>query len=164
MNILEELQHDLKAEYETTKKFLERYPEEKSNWKPHEKSMDIKTLTTHIVETFSWPKFIVETDYLDFGETPYKQDNVDSKKEMLEKLDQDFQKGLTTLKSMKTDDLDGRWQLRYDGNVIDDWSKYQAIMHAFKQITHHRGQLSVYYRLNEIPVPGSYGPSADEME
>lgn len=106
---------------------------------------------------------MMKTDYLDFAETPYSQPEIKTRKELQEKLDEDYAKGAATLMNLKPEDFDGRWQLRNGDFVIADWSKYEALMQAFKQITHHRAQLGIYYRLNDIFVPGSYGPSADEM-
>lgn len=164
MNLIEALQKDLKAEYEITKKFLAYYPEDKNDWKPHPKSMSFLVLTIHIVEIFAWPDFMMNTDFLDFAETPYTQPTIGTRKELQHKLEADYAKGAEALKNVKLEDLDDRWQMKNADMVLADWSKYEALAQAFKQITHHRAQLGVYYRLNDIFVPGSYGPSADEME
>ena len=162
MNIIEELQKELKSEYEITKKFLANYPEDKNDWKPHQKSMSIKRLATHITEIFAWPTFIINTEYLDFAENPYEQPNLTTRAELQQKLEEEYKKGAETLKNLKPDQLDGSWDIRQNDTVFMKWSKYGAIRHALDQITHHRAQLGVYYRLNDIFVPGSYGPSADE--
>jgi len=161
MDILKELQVELSEEYETTKKFLEVYPEDLYNWKPHAKSMTFKQLTVHIVEIFAWPSIIMDTDYLDFAATPYKQPEITKRRELQEKLDNDFAAGYKTLKKISLEDLDGSWDIRQGDMVFMKWSKYGAIRHSLNQITHHRAQLGVYYRLNDIPLPASYGPSAD---
>ena len=162
MNIIDELQKELKSEYETTKKFLGHYPEDKNDWKPHTKSMALKPLATHIVEIFAWPEFIMNTEYLDFAENPYKQPDISTRAELRHKLEEDYKKGAEALKNLRPKQLDGSWDIRQGGQVFMQWSKYGAIRHALNQITHHRAQLGVYYRLNDIFVPGSYGPSADE--
>lgn len=163
MNIIEELRKELKAEYDITKKFIDRYPEELNDWKPHKKSMGMKTLAVHVVEIFGWPQMIMNTDYLDFAATPYSQPPVKSQAELREKLDTDFKKGEATLNALTLPELDGKWDIRQGDTVFQQWSKYGALRHAFDQIIHHRAQLGVYYRLNDVPVPGSYGPSADEQ-
>ncbi len=163
MNLLEELQKDLKAEYEITQKFIEQYPENKNDWKPHPKSMSMKVLTIHVVEIFAWPDFMLNTDFLDFAESPYTQPKINTRQELQEKLDKDYAKGAEALKNLKSEDLEGRWKMKNGDYIIADWSKYESLVQAFKQITHHRAQLGVYYRLNNIFVPGSYGPSADEQ-
>lgn len=162
MNIIEELQKELKSEYEITKKFVDRYPEDKNNWKPHEKSMAMKMLVIHIVEIFAWPEIIMDTEFLDFGKTPYKQPDLRTRVEIQQKLEADYKRGAATLKSLVPEKLDGTWDIRQGDMVFQAWSKYGALRHAFQQITHHRAQLGVYYRLNDIPLPASYGPSADE--
>lgn len=164
MNLIEELQQDLTTEFEITQKFFALYPEDKNDWKPHPKSMSMKVLSTHIAEIFGWPKFIMETEGLDFAETPYSQPDIRTKAEMTDKLKTEYETGAEVLKKLKFEDFDGRWNIRSGEMIFADWSKYQALMQMFKQITHHRAQLGVYYRLNDIFVPGSYGPSADEME
>lgn len=163
MNIIEELQNELKSEYETTKKFLARYPEDKYDWKPHPKSMNLKTLGVHIVEIFAWPEVIMNTEYLDFADSPYTQPDIKTKAALQEKLEEDYKKGAGTLKNLTDDKLGGTWDIRQGDAVFMKWSKYGAIRHSLNQITHHRAQLGVYYRLNDIFVPGSYGPSADEQ-
>ncbi|MCG2461860.1 damage-inducible protein DinB [Flavobacteriaceae bacterium F89] len=163
MDIIEELQKELKSEYEITKKFLEHYPEDKNDWKPHDKSMSMKTLAVHVVEIFAWPDFIMKTEYLDFEKTPYKQPDLSTRAELQKKLEEDYKKGAETLKNLTPEQFDGTWDIRQGDMVFQKWSKYGAIRHSFKQITHHRAQLGVYYRLNDIFVPGSYGPSADEQ-
>jgi len=164
MNLLQELQKDLTTEYEITKKFIERYPEEKNDWKPHPKSMPMIHLAIHVVEIFGWPDFMLKTEYLDFAENPYSPAPISDKAELMGHLEKSYQAGAEALRNMSDSDFDKRWQLRHGGNVLSDWTIYEAIMQSFKQITHHRAQLGVYYRLNDIFVPGSYGPSADELE
>lgn len=162
MDIIEELQKELKSEYEITKKFVNRYPDDKNDWKPHEKSMAMKTLVTHLVDIFAWPDTIVNTEFLDFGKTPYIPIELWTRAEIQQKLEEDYERGANTLKSLTPEKLDGKWDIRQGDVIFQEWSKYGALRHAFEQITHHRAQLGVYYRLNDIPVPASYGPSADE--
>ena len=92
MNIIEELQKELKSEYEITKKFVDRYPDDKNNWKPHEKSMAMKMLVIHIVEIFAWPEIIMDTEFLDFGKTPYKQPDLRTRVEIQQKLEADYKR------------------------------------------------------------------------
>lgn len=162
MDIIEELQKELRSEYEITKKFVDRYPDDKNNWKPHEKSMGMKVLVTHVVEIFAWPEIMMNTEFLDFEKTPYTQPALRTRAEIQQKLEADYKRGAATLKDLTPEKLDGTWDIRQGVVVLQKWSKYGALRHAFQQITHHRAQLGVYYRLNDIPLPGSYGPSADE--
>jgi uncharacterized damage-inducible protein DinB len=162
MNIIKELQEELKSEYEITKKFLEHYPEDKNDWKPHNKSMPMNRLAVHLVEIFAWPQTIMDTDFLDFGATPYSPPQIKTKAGLQKKLEEDYKRGEETLRKLTPEKLDGSWDIRQGSMVFQSWSKYGAIRHSLNQITHHRAQLGVYYRLNAIFVPKSYGPSADE--
>ena len=157
LNLRKEFNH----EYETTKKFLEVYPEELNEYRPHEKSMKMMALAAHIAEIFGWPDYMMTTEKLDFAAGDYQPTFLHTKAQLQEKFEEDYQKSVATLENMKEEDLEGRWSMNMGEHVIADFNKYEAIRHAFNQITHHRAQLGVYYRLNNIPVPGSYGPSAD---
>lgn len=162
MDILKELVSEMQSEYGITKKFMNRYPADNPTYRPHPKSMPIKMLAGHVAEIFAWPMFIMTTDYLDFVETPYKSPEFATQKELEQLLESSYAKGLETLKGLSMEALDGTWDIRQGGMVLQQWSKYGAIRHSFQQITHHRAQLGVYYRLLDISVPASYGPSADE--
>lgn len=161
METLENLKKELNDEYAITKKFVERFPEGKNDYAPHEKSMKMMPLATHIVEIFAWPEIIFKTEVLDFAAGDYTPTILDKKAELIQKLDEDFERGKTALENASEEDLDKRWSMKNGEQVLMDFSKYGAIRHALNQITHHRAQLGVYYRLNNIDLPGSYGPSAD---
>jgi uncharacterized damage-inducible protein DinB len=156
------LRKELEKEYETTKKFFEVYPEDKNEYRPHEKSMKMMSLATHIAEIFGWPDYMMTTEKLDFAAGDYQPTFLHTKAELQEKLEEDYKKSIVMFENMQEADLEGRWTMNMGEHVIADFNKYEAIRHAFNQITHHRAQLGVYYRLNDIPVPGSYGPSADQ--
>ena len=161
MNTLENLKKELDQEYETTRSFIANFPSDKNNFKPHEKSMQIMPLATHLVEIFAWPEMIFNTEKLDFAAGDYKPTFLDTKKELVEKMESDFERGKNALDKATEEDLDKRWKMTNGDTVLMDFNKYEATRHALNQITHHRAQLGVYYRLNDIPLPGSYGPSAD---
>ncbi|WP_053992853.1 DinB family protein [Mangrovimonas sp. TPBH4] len=162
MDTLKNLQDELSEEYQITKKFFKLYPNNKNDYAPHEKSMKMGHLSTHIAEIFGWPEVVLNTDELDFmkAEAPKIMENA---QELEQCLDEKFEKNMTALKSANDSDLTGLWALKMNGQTVAEWSKYGAIRHSLNQITHHRAQLGVYYRLLGIPVPGSYGPSADEQ-
>jgi uncharacterized damage-inducible protein DinB len=162
MNTTEQLQKEFDHEFETTKKFISAFPEGKNEYTPHEKSMKMMQLATHIVEIFAWPKLILSTEVLDFAKGDYQPTHLSTKAELIEKLSQDFETGKQALAHIDDGALQGRWAMKMGEQVLQDWSKYEALRHSLNQITHHRAQLGVYYRLNNIPLPGAYGPSADE--
>ncbi|HTN46411.1 MAG TPA: DinB family protein [Flavipsychrobacter sp.] len=164
MNTIKQLQDELAHEYHTTKKFFERFPEDQNNYAPHEKSMKMMPLATHISEIFGWPPFILSTDTLDFGKGDYKPTVLTNATELQDKLEADYKAGVEALNNIEEKDLEPTWSLSNNGQVLAEWTKYGAIRHGLSQIIHHRAQLGVYYRLLDIPLPGSYGPSADEQK
>lgn len=162
MDTLKNLQDELSEEYHITKKFFRLYPDNKNDYAPHEKSMKMGHLSTHISEIFGWPEVILTTSELDFmkAEPPKALENAN---DLEQALDMKFEKNKASLEGASETDLSSPWALKMNGQTVAEWSKYGAIRHALNQITHHRAQLGVYYRLLGIPVPGSYGPSADEQ-
>jgi uncharacterized damage-inducible protein DinB len=162
MESVPNLVQELKEEYLITKKFLEVFPEGKNDYSPHEKSMKMMQLASHIAEVFGWADFILKTEKLDFAAGDYVPSNHENKEELQNKFEEDYQKSLQTLENTKEEEMTGGWKMTMGDHIIADYTKYSAIRHALNQITHHRAQLGVYYRLNNIPLPGSYGPSADE--
>lgn len=161
METLPNLKNELRQEYETTKKFLSLYPEGNNDYAPHDKSMKMMPLATHLAEIFGWPHFMMTTENLDFASGDYKPTVLTDKPGLEHMFEAEYEKSINTLNSMDEEDLEGSWSMSMGEEVIARFSKYEAIRHALNQITHHRAQLGVYYRLLEIPLPGSYGPSAD---
>lgn len=165
MNLKEIIVKELKEEAEITKKFLERYPSGKNDYKPHEKSMGLMQLTNHVVEIIGWPHIILNTDALDFAAGDYQPGELSSKKEFTERLEDELHKSILAIESTNEETfLQKHWAIKMGDKILAEWTKYGAIRHALNQETHHRAQLGVYYRLLDIPVPGSYGPSADEKD
>lgn len=156
------LKKELEEEYQTTKRFVDSFPDDLNDYAPHEKSMKLMPLATHIVEVFAWPKTILETSFMDFAAGDYKPSILHTKAELQQKLDDDYQTGKAALENISENDLEPSWSMRMGDQVLKEWSKYGAIRHGLNQITHHRAQLGVYYRLNNIALPRSYGPSADD--
>ena len=163
MKTVEILQNEFQHEYQITKEFIAKFPNDKTDYKPHEKSMDIKTLSNHIVEVFAWPELVLKTDKLDFEAGDYKPSHYETATDLLKELDKDYAIGKSALENASEDDLSKRWKMCAGETTLVDFSKYEAIRHALNQITHHRAQLGVYYRLNDIELPSSYGPSADSQ-
>lgn len=163
MDTLSQLKSELEGEFQTTKKFIDLYPEGKNDYAPHEKSMKLMPLATHLVEVFEWPNTILNTSELDFAAGDYKPTILSTREDLVKKLDDSYQAGKAALEKATEDELNPSWTIKNDGHALASWTKYGAIRHALNQITHHRAQLGVYYRLNNIPLPGSYGPSADQQ-
>lgn len=162
MSLTSALLAELKQEAATTRKVLERVPESKFDWKPHEKSMSMQRLATHVAEMFSWIKTTVETPELDFagGYEPFVPN---TNQELLDYFDKHIAEATEALESFSDESMMDNWTLKNGEQVYFTLPKAAVLRtFCFNHIVHHRGQLSVYLRLNDIPVPSIYGPSADE--
>ncbi|MCE3229291.1 MAG: damage-inducible protein DinB [Bacteroidetes bacterium] len=163
MTIIELLKREYEAEALTTRKMLSVVPNDKWDWKPHEKSMTLRSLTGHIAELPSWITMTFTTDELDFATSPYQQPKLDSNKDLMDLFEKHLVDGRKELKEENTKLLDKPWTLR-NGEIIYNTSpKIDVIRMSLSQIIHHRAQLGVFLRLLNIPIPGSYGPSADDQ-
>jgi uncharacterized damage-inducible protein DinB len=161
--LTETLLKELDNEAATTRKFLAILPEDKYDWKPHQKSMGLCQLATHVAELQSWVTLALTTDGLDFAKEPYTPVPVTNNQELLAYFERAFAEGRAHLAKAKDEDLLPDWTLRSGEQIFMVQSKGDTIRHAISQTIHHRAQLGVYLRLLNIPIPGSYGPSADEM-
>jgi len=148
-------------EGETTRKMLSRIPEGKWDYKPHEKSMDMKRLATHIADLPGWIHMTLTTDELDFAKG-YEQPEISSTSDLMAYFEKRYADGLSTLTPDKEALLEKTWTLRNGDVVYSAEPKIDVLRMSFSQQIHHRAQLGVYLRLLDIPIPGSYGPSADE--
>lgn len=164
MDTLPQLKSELKQEYDTTKKFFDAFPEGKNDFTPHEKSAKLMDLAGHIAEIFGWPGFMLKTEKLDFDADNYSPPAIETRDELLKKLDENYDESVKTLDAITEDDLNGRWKMTMGEHLIADYNKYEAIRHALSQVIHHRAQLGTYYRLMNITLPGTYGPSADSQD
>ncbi|HWW41155.1 DinB family protein [Pedobacter sp.] len=162
MELIKMYLEELDQEAVTSRKMLERIPEDKFGWKPHEKSMNIKTLATHLADLHSWIGLVLSTDELDFSNMPYQVDDVNTPQELLSLLEKSLAKSRAQLVPENETKLEEKWTLRNADQIYDVSPKYAVIRMSLNQIVHHRAQLGVYLRLLNIPIPGSYGPSADE--
>lgn len=163
MTLIKMLLKEMDAEFATTKKMLTCIPNDKYDWKPHPKSMSVKTLSTHIAELPSWVTLALTTDGLDFAKETYKPHPIGSTSELLDYAEKNYQDGKAHLEKAVEADLLPDWTLRSGDQIFSVATKGETIRHAYSQIVHHRAQLGVFLRLLDIPIPGSYGPSADEM-
>ncbi len=155
---------ELKYESALTRKMLERVPLDKGDWKPHEKSMSLGRLATHIAEITHWITDIIHIDDFDFMTRPFKSNIASSQDELLQIFQNKLDAAITDLSAVNDEDLNKKWIVRAGDRVMYDTPKKVAIRGwAFSHMIHHRGQLSVYLRLLDIRVPGMYGPTADEQ-
>jgi uncharacterized damage-inducible protein DinB len=163
MLLIPMLLKEMEQEANTTSKMLQRVPTDKFGWKPHEKSMTIRQLATHIAELPSWVSMTLNTSELDFASSPYKQVEINNTEELLAYFERSLTDSKAQLEKAKEEDLLPNWTLRNGDQIYSVSTKAEVIRMTFCQIVHHRAQLGVFLRLLNIPIPGSYGPSADDM-
>lgn len=159
---IESFVKELEQESIGTKKMLALVPADKADWKPHEKSMALKTLATHIAEIPGWIAMGLNTPELDFATTPYKPKDCNTGAELVAYFEENAAAATKALSMYDDSILKDNWTMRNGDTVYFTMSKYDIIRHSFGQLIHHRAQLGVYLRLLNIPIPGVYGPSADE--
>ena len=163
MSTIETFLKELLQESVTTRKMLALIPDDKYDWKPHEKSMTIQQLSTHLAELPGWVKMTIDTSELDFAQNPYETPAINSTPGVLELFEKSLQAGKSSLEAAKEEDLELPWTLRNGETIYSTSPKGEIIRMSISQTIHHRAQLGVYLRLLNIPIPGSYGPSADDM-
>lgn len=167
MKITELLITELDHEATGSRKALEQVPEGKNDWKPHEKSMPLGSLATMVANMPAWVEMIVKMDEIDInpaGGPQFKPEPWKTRQDLLNQLEASLQKGRQTLQSTTDEHLfNTRWRLLSGGKQLMEMSRYEAIRETvLNHLAHHRGQLTVYLRLNGETVPAIYGPSADE--
>jgi len=148
------------------RKTLERVPEDKLTWKPHEKSMTMGGLATHLANLVTWAVTAVETESLDLapdGKPMAPMTPVKSRKELLETFDKNVAAARKAIAGASDQHLLKSWTLLHSGKTLLTMPRI-AVLRTFvmNHGIHHRAQLGVYLRLNDVPVPSIYGPSADE--
>ena len=161
MTFIEFFRQQFIEEGATTRKMLSRIPDDKFDYKPHVKSMDIKRLATHIADLPGWLHFTLTTDELDFQQ-PYEVSEINSTKDLIDFFEKRYNDGLSALVPENEQLLDNPWTLRNGEKIYSTSPKIDVIRMALSQQIHHRAQLGVFLRLLDVPIPGSYGPSADE--
>ncbi|MBS1646762.1 MAG: DinB family protein [Bacteroidetes bacterium] len=163
MSVKISLLNELKAESATTLKVLERVPFEKADYTPHEKSSTLARLATHITETTCWVYRILEANEFDFSASAFTPKTASSTAELLDIFHTQLNKALAALEAAHEADLSQTWTMKHGTHIVATMSKQAAIRRiGISHLIHHRGQLSVYLRMLNIPLPGIYGPSADE--
>jgi uncharacterized damage-inducible protein DinB len=164
MNLVDSLKREFEHETQTTRKHLERLPDEKIGWRPHQKSFTTGDLASHIVECLGWAESIFTSDEYDFDMSTYRPYQAKSKDDLLQAFDKNVAKGKEVLNRVSESSLDQPWRLKMNGQQFFEKPRVDVFRDfVLSHVIHHRGQFSVYLRLLEVPVPGSYGPSADEQ-
>lgn len=166
MALSDALLPEFDIEMANTRKTLDRVPEDKFGWKPHEKSFSMGHLASHLATLPSWSVIAVKQDSIDIapvGEAPPRAPEAKTSKELLENFDANVAAARAAIESATDEQLFQPWKLLSGGKTVLTLPKI-AVLRSFvmNHNVHHRAQLGVYLRLNDIPVPSIYGPSADE--
>lgn len=162
--IKEGLLAEFDHEVATTRRLLERLPDdpERLSWKPHEKSMSLGGLATHISNLPIWGGTILNATFVDLATLPPNVAEKTSRSEILAAFDENTRKTRAGMDRTDAEYL-GRWTLKRGDQEMFSMPRVAAFRtFLMYHLVHHRGQLSVYLRLNNIPVPAIYGPTADE--
>jgi uncharacterized damage-inducible protein DinB len=163
MNAGKRLLAEFQMEAANTKKYLDRLPEDKLMWRPHEKSMLLGRLAMHIAELPIWIIKCFETEEIDFEKGGFPpRVTPENKKQVIETFDEMLAKVYPILANASDETLGENWMVRRGDIIIYTMPRAANVRWVSNHIIHHRGQLSVYLRLLDVPLPGLYGPSADE--
>jgi len=161
-SLLPEFDHEM----QTTRKTLERVPEDKTDWKPHNTSMAMGRLAGHIAEMAGFAASTFRGDSFDFappGGAPVKPTVMTTRKELLELFDKNVADARAAIFKASDEELMKTWTLMNGGKTFFAMPRITVLRSMIlNHIIHHRGQLSVYLRMNQVPVPSIYGPSGDE--
>jgi uncharacterized damage-inducible protein DinB len=152
--------HELEMEIPATRKCLERIPENLFGWKPHEKSMNMGYLSLLVAEMPRWITETIEKSIIDFA--TFKHFQPKNTSELVNHFDDNIKGACNALAEVSNEELSGFFHLKNNGVELFSSPKDETISSTINHWVHHRGQLTVYMRLNDIPVPSIYGPSADE--
>jgi uncharacterized damage-inducible protein DinB len=163
MTISEILLLDFDSEIASTRRTLERIPENDPAWKPHEKSMPIGRLSMHVALLPQFCTRILTTPELDMDKEKFPSFVFESRKHLLAELERTASEARSGLAASSDEQLQAKWKLSFGGKVLVEAPRMVLYRTMFlNHLVHHRAQLGVYLRLSSIPVPGLYGPSADE--
>jgi uncharacterized damage-inducible protein DinB len=154
---------DVESEFKKTRTMLERVPSDHLDWQPHEKSWPLIRMAAHVANLPSWVGYTLNLDGIDFANkfppTPVPK----NREELLAAFDAQSSEALDLLSKATDEDLALPWTLQNGDHIIFTSPKYEVIrVWAINHIIHHRAQLTMYYRLLDVPVPPLFGPSADE--
>ena len=162
MSIAKEFAKELNQQAANTKKVLERIPQDKLTWKPHEKSTAIGRLGMHIAELPNTIVRTIETESFDYAAAPFKPVFPNTTAEIMETFEKSLSKATGLLEKTSDDQLQAIWKALRAGQLVWEMPKGAVIRNTLNHIIHHRGQLTVFLRLLDVPIPNTFGPTADE--
>ena len=160
MSFAETFLAEFEQEMAATRRVIERVPTEKGDWKPHPKSFSLAHLTQLVATMPGWFVGTLKDDNIDLGkQSGYTTQSTHSLLEQFDKLVEDAR---AAIRSTRDEELNDKWELRMNGQPLFTSTKGATARQNMSHLAHHRGQLTVYLRLLDIPVPSIYGPTADE--
>ncbi len=163
MQIRELLVPEFDREMDRTRATLARVPENDGDFKPHEKSTQLKRLAGHLAQLPGFGISILTTPELDFSKSSWRPLEMESREQLLNAFDSHVKETREALSKASDEDLFAPWKLSFEGKEIMKGTRYEMLRGLMlNHIVHHRAQLGVYLRLKDVPVPSIYGPSADE--
>jgi uncharacterized damage-inducible protein DinB len=163
MPISELLLVEFDEEMKKTRTALERVPIDKKDFAPHAKSMPLGKLAPHVAELAGFGLSVLTTPELDFSTGSYKPMVFESTAQLVQAFDEGAASARAALKTTPDEAWTQNWKLSFQGKPVFSGSRFLAYRQMFlNHLVHHRAQLGVYLRLNEKPVPATYGPSADD--
>jgi uncharacterized damage-inducible protein DinB len=164
MTIAQQMLAELQQEGIATRKILSHVPIDKKDWKPHDKSMALGRLAEHVAEIYGWPKETVSMDELDFSKGDFSPKVINTNEDLLALFDKCMAKATEILENTPDEEMAKPWTMR-NGDIVYFTLPKAIVMRTWvlNHSVHHRAQLGVYLRLLGIPVPSTYGPSADEQ-
>lgn len=162
MNLAQDFLSELKQEAAVTRRFLERVPFEKRDFKPHKKSESLGRFAIHVAEIIAWWKSCLQDDELDFIDFEPKE--INTTQELLAYFDQLLEESIEALKEVDEKEFEKNWSMKHGEEILFTLNK-KEVMRKFctNHLVHHRAQLGIYLRMLDVAVPAVYGPSADDF-
>jgi uncharacterized damage-inducible protein DinB len=165
MKLTELFSAQLERETAISRRVLARVPEGKPDWKPHEKSMPLGYLAVLVATIPNWMAMAVLQESLDLnppGGSTYRRPEWNTTQDLLRHLEEAYERARQALEGTTDEHLMTPWKLLVGGRTVDESPRHKVIADNLTHLAHHRGQLSVYLRRNNVPLPSMYGPTADE--
>jgi uncharacterized damage-inducible protein DinB len=160
MSLGKSLLPEFDQEMATTRRLLERVPSERGAWKPHEKSFSLGHLAQLVAGMPGWITQMLDQTELDLSAAPgYSLEKTEA---LLAAFDQNVREARAALERIRDDEMDVAWSLKSGPHVLMTLPRRDVLRQTISHLVHHRGQLSVYLRMNDVPLPSIYGPTADE--
>lgn len=155
---------ELVKECAATRRILERVPEDQFGWKPHDKSMGLGRLASHIAENPKWAAWVINDDVFAVGPDTYSPFLANDRDELLKTLDMNVIDARKALEGADVNALGNAWRMTWEGNIVIEAPRMEVLRSFLvSHLIHHRGQLTVYLRMLDVPLPQIYGPTADEQ-